>query len=29
MTQNVIFQLLQETDIYARYDTEAKKLLNL
>ena len=28
MTQNVIFQLLQETDIYARYDTEAKKLLS-
>jgi len=28
MTQNLIFQLLQETDIYARYDTEAKKLLS-
>ena len=28
MNQNVIFQLLQETDIYARYDTEAKKLLS-
>ena len=28
MTQNIIFQLLQETDIYARYDAEAKKLLS-
>ena len=27
MNQNVIFQLLQETDICAKYDTEAKKLL--
>ena len=27
MSQNVIFQLLQETNINARYDTEAKKLL--
>ena len=28
MNQNVIFQLLQETNINARYDTEAKKLLS-
>lgn len=28
MNQNVIFQLLQETDINAKYDTEAKKLLS-
>ena len=28
MTQNTIFQLLQETDIKAKYDTEAKKLLS-
>lgn len=28
MTQNTIFQLLQETNIKAKYDTEAKKLLS-
>lgn len=28
MNQNVIFRLLQETDINAKYDTEAKKLLS-
>lgn len=28
MNQNVIFRLLQETDINAKYDAEAKKLLS-